>query len=154
MRASALVFHKRFRKRECSERHLVVVAKIATFFFGGLLLAFSLWQYEHRGDTALERLGKLSNLIAAPVPAFFLLGIFFKRANTPGVICGALAGIAFALAFNGFPGLMKPVFTGINWMWIAGLGLIASLIVGGVASLLFPPPPPEKTALSGASGSA
>ena len=89
-----------------------------TLLFGVLLLAFALWQYDHRGDTALERLGKLGNLIAAPVPAFFILGIFSRRANTGGVICGAVVGILFVLALTGFSGVIEPVYDGVNWMWV------------------------------------
>ena len=137
-------FYRRVRKRPLDEQHLVWVAKGLTLVCGLLVLLFSLWQYAHSGATALERLGKLVNLIAPPVPMFFLLGIFSRRTNAAGVVCGAVAGILFVLTLNGFPGLMDPIFTGINWMWIAGFGLLVSCAVGYIASLLFPPPPPER----------
>ena len=137
-------FFRRNGKTPLPEEKLVRVAKTLTLSCGLMVLLFSLWQYEHRGDTALERLGKMINLIAPPVPMFFLLGIFTRRANAPGVMCGALAGILFVLPLNGLGGLFEPLYSGINWMWIAGLGLIVSCAVGYLASLLFAPPGAEK----------
>ena len=139
-------FYQRFVRGEHSQRHLVLMARLATLLFGALLLVFALWQYDHSGDTALERLGKLGNLIAAPVPAFFILGLFSKRANTGGVVCGAVAGMLFALVFSGFKGVVEPIHMKvdwiheINWMWIGGLSLMVNLIVAWTTSFLFPPP--------------
>ena len=96
------------------------------------------------GDTGLEKLGKLTNVIAAPLPSLFLLGIFFKRVNTPGAVIGALSGIGFAIVFNGIPGILDAPLDWINWMWVAGLATIVNVTVGYAASFLFPPPPPEK----------
>ena len=67
-------FYRRTRKRSLDEQHLVWVAKGLTLVCGLLVLLFSLWQYAHSGATALERLGKLVNLIAPPVPCCFCSG--------------------------------------------------------------------------------
>lgn len=139
-------FYRRHIKREGSDRHYVFVAKILTLFFGLLLLAFSLWQYAHSQSTALERLGKLNNLIAAPMMSFFVLGIFSKRTNAGGVLCGFFASILFSLVFNGFPGLIRPMVPGINWMWIGGFATIVNVVVGYAASFLLTAPRPEKVA--------
>ena len=66
-----------------------------------------------------------------------------KRANTKGVIIGAVAGMTFSILFNGIPGLLERPLGGINWMWVAGLATSVSLVVGYAASYLFPPPPAE-----------
>lgn len=127
-----------------AESHRVRVARIVTVLLGLLLLAFSLWQYEHSSETALQRLFKLSNVVTAPLPSFFLLGIFSRRVNTPGVLCGAIAGILCALALNGFPGVMDPWILQVNWMWVAGLSTIVNMAVGYAASFLFAPPIPDQ----------
>ena len=133
-------FYRRYLVRHASEKHLVSAAKIFTVVFGMVLLVFSLWQFDHGGDTALEKLGKLGNLIASPVASFFLLGIFFKRTNTLGAVIGAAAGIAFSVIFNGIPGVLEPRLDWINWMWVGGLATIVNVVIGYAASFLFPPP--------------
>ena len=133
-------FYRRYLAPRRSENHYVLVSKILTVLLGLLLLTFSLSQYGSSDNTAGVRLGKLTNLVAAPILAFFLLGIFTRRTNTPGAMCGVVAGIAFAMVFNGFPGVFEPLYDGINWMWISGLGLTVNLLVGYTASFLFKPP--------------
>jgi SSS family solute:Na+ symporter len=107
-------FYRRFLVREATDRQLVRAARVMSAVFGIVVLAFSLWQFDHQGDTGMEKVRKLTNVIAAPLPAFFLLGIFSKRVNTPGVVIGALAGVGFAIVFNGIPGVMDPVLDWIN----------------------------------------
>ena len=133
-------FYRRFVTRRPSEEHVVRVARILAVFFALAILLFSLWQFDPQGATGLEKLGRLLNLIIPPISTFFLLGILSKRTNTPGVLIGALAGLSFVLVFNGFPGLLEPRLEGINWMWIPGLGILVSVVVGYVASFAFPPP--------------
>lgn len=90
-----------------------------------------------------ERELKLLAITTAPVVTFFVLGIFSRRANTPGVLTGGAAGIACALALNGFQGIFEPLITGINFFWAPGLSTTVSLFVGWTASRLFPPQDPE-----------
>lgn len=136
-------FYRRYWRPQASEKQLVNAAKIMTVAFGLLLMAFGLWQFDRQGDVALEKLTKLTNLVMAPMASFFLLGMFSRRANTPGAFMGALAGIAFGLVFNGFPGLMEPQVQGINWMWVGGLATLFNVAVGYCASYLFKAPPSE-----------
>ena len=137
-------FYRRYLAPRHSETHLVLVSRTLTVLFGLLLLLFSLSQYGGSNDTAVVRLGKWMSLVAAPMVAFFLLGIFTRRTNTPGAVCGALAGISFAMVFNGIPGFFDPLVDGINWMWISILGLIVNLLVGYAASFLFKARQPNK----------
>jgi len=136
-------FYRRYARRAQGERHLVWMAKLFTIVFGLLVLGFGLWQLDHQGDTALEKLGKMSNVIASPVVSFFLLGILSKRVNTSGAICGAVAGITFSVVFNGVPGIVPKWLDWINWMWIGGLATAVNVAVGYVASFFFEPPPAE-----------
>jgi SSS family transporter len=136
-------FYRRYLAPSASEKQMVRLGKILTMVFGLIVLAFSLWQFDRQGDTALEKLLKLTNVVASPVVSFFLLGVFTRRANTAGVLIGAVVGIAFSVVFNGIPGIMEKQLDWINWMWVAGLAIMVNVVVGYVASLLFAPPPPE-----------
>ena len=89
-------------------------------------------------------MGKITNVIAATMPSFFLLGVLSRRTNTGGACIGALAGITFASVFNGIPGMMAPILPDrINWMWIPGISTVVNLTFGYTASYLFPPPPTD-----------
>ena len=136
-------FIRRYLLPRAPERHLVFVAKALTFVFGAVVLAFSVWQLQAQGETAFEKLGRLTAVIAAPMPSFFALGVLSRRVNTRGAIIGAVAGMTFSILFNGIPGLLERPVGGINWMWIAGLATAVNLVVGYAASYLFPPPPAE-----------
>ena len=136
-------FVRRYLLPRARERQLVLAAKTLTFVFGAVVLAFSLWQLQAQGETAFEKLGRLTSVIAAPMPSFFVLGVISKRVNTKGAIIGAVAGMTFSILFNGIPGLLERPLGGINWMWVAGLATSVNLVVGYAASYLFPSPPAE-----------
>lgn len=136
-------FYRRFWNPGASEEKLVAVGKVLTLLFGGVLLAFSLWQFDPHGETAFEKFMKIANLIASPLVSFFLLGIFSRRANAPGMVIGAACGVAFSVMFNGIPGMVPKLFDAINWMWVASLATAVNLTVGYAASWLFPPPAQE-----------
>ncbi|MBI83925.1 MAG: hypothetical protein CMJ45_02895 [Planctomyces sp.] len=127
-----------------SERRLVFIAKALTAVFGIVVIGFALWQLRQQDQTAQEKMTKLLNVFVAPIPSFFLLGILSKRTNTPGVLIGAIAGIAFAIVFNGIPGILEKQVEWFNWMWITGLATIVNVVIGYLASYLFAPPSPEK----------
>jgi len=91
----------------------------------------------------MEKFTKLFNVVAAPMTAFFILGMFSRRVNTGGAVIGAVAGVSFAIVFNGIPGIVEKQLDWINWMWGAGLATIVNIAVGYAASYLFPPPPPK-----------
>ena len=136
-------FYRRLASAVPDERQLVRMAKIFTLLFGLFVLGFGLWQMDHQGDTAMEKLGKLTNVIASPTLSFFLLGLLSKRTNTWGAICGAVAGISFSVIFNGIPGVIPKRLDWLNWMWIGGLATMVNVAVGYGASFLFAPPRPE-----------
>jgi len=151
-------FYRRYFKRNASERHYVAVSRLVTVGFGFVLLLYAILQYGDSAATVNERLGKLNNLLVAPVLCFFVLGIISRRANTFGVLIGSIVGIIFAVLFQGIPGWFgppmfeqvggwfAPPFEGrkVNWMWIGGMATIVSLTSGYAASLLFASPPQHK----------
>jgi len=137
-------FYRRYMVRDQSEAHYVSISRYVTLVWGVMVLAFALWQLKNADSTVLERVGKLNILVLPSISTCFVLGVFTKRCNTLGVVIGGLAAMALALSFSGFPGLMNPwvdpeVFT-IDWIWLDGLCTATGLLVGYLASLLFPRP--------------
>jgi Na+/proline symporter len=139
-------FARRYLLRGASEEKLVFTAKALTVFFGGLMLVFALWQIQTQGETAMEKLDKLVNVIGAIMPSFFLMGVLSRRVNTGGAVIGAVAGLVFAVVFNGIPGIVLRWLDWINWMWITGLAMTVNVVVGYAASYLFPAPAVESAA--------
>ena len=55
----------------------------------------------------------ITGLVGVPFAGVFAVGIFTKRTNTLGVICGLALGIIFAYIFNGIGGGNSPFFVSI-----------------------------------------
>lgn len=55
----------------------------------------------------------ITGLVGVPLAGVFAVGIFTKRTNTLGVICGLALGIIFAYIFNGIGGGNSPFFVSI-----------------------------------------
>ena len=82
---------------------------------------------------------------APPFASVFLLGILFRRVNTPGATVTVFAGFAFALLVKlcvqyvpGHPLWIEPFAMQAFVVWLF------CTITCVVVSLLTPPPPPEK----------
>jgi Na+/proline symporter len=119
-------FYKRFFHRPWKgERHYLVAARIGTAVIGvsATAAAFFVGQL----GTILEITGKISGFLVGPIVGMFLLGVLTKRANTPGVFLGTLAGL----------GLVAWVATrtDVFWLWYSGIGLASSTISGLCLSL-------------------
>ena len=141
-------FYRRYLARDRSEKHYVSASRLITLGWGIAILAFALWQLGHSESSVLERLGQLNLLVLPSITTFFVLGVFTKRCNTPGVVIGALAATALALCIGGFPVLMKPLVDlenfAIHWIWLEGFCIVLGLVVGYLASLLFRAPSAEQ----------
>ncbi len=84
-------------------------------------------------------------LAAASFFPVIILGIFSKRTNREGAICGMVAGLAFTAYYIigcQFFG-MKPWLFGISAQGIGAVGMLINFVITTVVSRLTPPPPPE-----------
>lgn len=87
----------------------------------------------------LQRFGIITEIgnrviqtFTGPVLGIFWLGMFSRRANSPGVFIGGVAGAAAAV-FTAF--WLKGI---ISWMWPCVFGLFFTVLIGYAASYLFP----------------
>ncbi len=115
-------FYKRFMKRERSDRHLVVVSKIATVLWGGLAILFA--EYANRLGSLVEAVNVLGSLFYGTILGIFLLAFYVKRVGGTAVFLGALAGeAAVVFCFTA---------TDISFLWynvVGCLGTIASALL-------------------------
>lgn len=113
-----------------SERGYLRLARWLTVIFGllgtgfALLIAYadikSLW------DSFISILG----LFGGAMCGLFMLGIFTTRANGPGALVGA-AGGALCL-------WLVQQYTEVSFLLYATVGIVATFVIGWIASLMFP----------------
>jgi solute:Na+ symporter, SSS family len=117
-------FYKRFFHREDkTEVHYLRAGRVGTICLGFMATGAAFF-VGHLG-TILEMTGKISSFLVGPIVAMFMLGVLTRRANTPGVFIGTLAGL-FAVAW-----LSSSIF----WLWWGLLGLLVSGILGYIFSM-------------------
>ena len=78
---------------------------------------------------------KIAGVLFGPLLGLFLLGMLVPRANAAGAWIGLLAGvIAWIVA----------VRSPLSYWWYGAVTCVPTVLVGGLASLLYAPPPAEK----------
>jgi len=127
--------YERFLVKGKSDHHYFIAGRIATFaiIVASLLLVpvvlkvyLIMW---------LEQ--TLLAMVLGPFTAVLMLGIFWRRTNTPGSLIGFLFGGAFAIFMQQVLGV--DIFMLIGW-W----SFVVTLIVTVIATLLTEPPETEK----------
>ena len=99
----------------------------------GLLVMLLACFIGHVPGNLLELVFKTVGLFFGPMAGLFVMALFFRWANGPGAIVGALCGfvIAFCIAFwdliSGGPTL--------SFQWIIPLALVVHLVVGSLVSV-------------------
>lgn len=133
---------------DASDRQRLRVGRIVIFF--GVLVA-GYFGIRPPGFVA-EVVAFAFGLAAASFFPVLVLGIFWKRANKEGAICGMLSGLGFtgiAIALIRSPqifGTADPIMTdffGVNAQGVGAIGMGVNFLVTVVVSLLTPPPPPH-----------
>ncbi|ANQ85583.1 putative sodium:solute sympoter [Azoarcus olearius] len=128
------------RRLVISKSQLLVVAVVAA------------WVASMRPDNILFMVGLAFSIGAAAFFPALVLGIFWKRANRPGAVCGMLAGLGVTLFYAVrthpfFGGSMANAWFDINPISAGVFGVPLGFVIIIVVSLLTPPPPREIQAL-------
>jgi len=119
-------FYQRFGKRERSDRHLVVVSKLATLLWGGLAILFA--EYANRLGSLVEAVNILGSLFYGTILGVFLLAFYAKRVRSTAVFIGALVGEAAVIfCFTA---------TDISFLWYNVVGCLGTM----ACALLLPLP--------------
>lgn len=136
--------YKRLLRPNASEGHYVRIGIAASVVVTllGILLAPGIAEM---GKGLFVYIHTLFAFFAPPFASVFLLGILFRRINTPGATVGVFAGFVFAILLKvvvqyvpGHPAWIEPFAMQAFVVW-----LFCTLTCVGV-SLLTPPPAPEK----------
>src|SRR5690606_15298352 len=115
-------FYKRFVRGAKSDRHLVVVSKIATVIWGCLAILFA--EYANKLGSLVEAVNILGSIFYGTILGIFLLAFYFKRVQGTAVFIGAVVGEA-AVVFC-------YTSTDISFLWYNVVGCLVTI---GVAVL-------------------
>jgi len=126
-----------------TSKQLVRSGQIATLV---LVLLAALWAPQiDRFGSLFDYLQIILGLIAPPIVAVFIMGLFWKRANGTGAIAALVGGflIAVFIILSSIYDL-SPALNEIHFLHKAPLLLLACMLIQVIASLATAPPPDEK----------
>lgn len=137
-------FYDKFVPNSTSAKK-VMVGKMASVI---VLVIAVLWapQIGKQFGTLLKYYQELLSIVAPPIVAAFMLGIFWKRTNASGAFVGLIAGILF-----GITNIVVKIQTGtsifgnMHFLLTVPFYLVWSMVVMIMVSLLTEKPPLEKT---------
>ncbi|MFP4058025.1 MAG: sodium:solute symporter [Candidatus Brocadiia bacterium] len=149
-------FYRRYVNPRASDRRALAVARCLTVFWGLLATAIAAYMAvkiqqnpEHKG--AWHTFVVLLGLLGGGLAGLFVLGLFVPRATWQGALVGvvASAGALYAATRLDLKALFGDAVEGHTLHKAFGyplVGIVACVVAGAVASLLFAPRPPAEVA--------
>lgn len=136
-------FYNKLRPRTSSS-HQVTIGRIVSLV---VLIIAVLWapQIGKRFGTLLKYYQEMLSIMAPPIVAAFLLGIFWKRTNWQGAFVGLIAGIALGvlnLTLKVVSG--SSLFGDMHFLLTVPFYLVFSMLIMIIVSLATAPPPISK----------
>ncbi|HVF50691.1 MAG TPA: hypothetical protein VNA19_11425 [Pyrinomonadaceae bacterium] len=118
--------YRRLIKRDASERHYVLVSKLATAFWGCFAMTFAL----NVGNLSslVETVNRLGSLFYGTILGIFLLAFYFKRIGGTATFYAAIVGEAAVL--------LCASFTPIAFLWYNVVGCLAVIMAALVINPL------------------
>ncbi len=113
-------FYRRHLRTEASDRHYLLVSKLATAFWGGVATIFAL--YAANLGSLIEVVNRVGSYFYGSLLGVFVLAIGFRRASANGAFWGLLAGMV-AVGF-------VEVNSDISYIWYNVVGSVAVVVVG------------------------
>lgn len=120
---------RRFKK-ELTDHQALIWGKGMTVVLGVIGTGLALWLVGRGATSIWDMFILITGVLFSPMASMFMLGVLTTRVHTGGIIAGYAAGISVTL-FCKYNLSLHPFFFG-------PLGLISSLVVAYVASVIFP----------------
>ena len=124
--ATVIDFYRRWVRADAGERHLLIVSRVATGFWG--LFASIVAIYSVELGSLIEVVNRFGSFFYGSILGVFLLAIGWKRANGHGAFVGLIAGMA-AVGY-------VEIFTDVEFLWLNIVGAVAVYVVGAIVSAL------------------
>jgi Na+/proline symporter len=126
--ASVIDFYRRFVRPDATDRHFLMVSRVATVFWG--LFASVVAVYAAQLGSLIEVVNRFGSYFYGSILGVFILATGFKRATANGAFVGLLAGMTCV-------GLAA-TYTKVAFLWHNVTGAVAVVIVGLLVSALDP----------------
>jgi solute:Na+ symporter, SSS family len=124
-------YFKRFYP-DASDRTALRLARVVVVVFGVLCMLWALWFAKGDDRSVLDRYFELLGLVTGGLAGLFALGVFTKRANGFGGLCGIVASSGALYAVR--------EFTEAHYLTYGAVGFLTCFVVGYVASLFVAAP--------------
>jgi Na+/proline symporter len=128
--ATIIDFYRRHFVREASDRHYLLVSKLATLFWG--LVACVVATYSANQGSLIEVVNRYGSFIYGSLLGVFILAILTRRATALGAFWGLIAGMIVVL--------VVALATPIAFLWHNLIGAAVVVVVGMAISYAQPPP--------------
>jgi Na+/proline symporter len=124
--ATVIDFYRRFVRPAATERHFVIVSRVATGFWAVVASVIAVWAAEL--GSLIEVVNRFGSFYYGSILGVFILAIGFPRATANGATLGLFGGMAaVALAWW---------FTPIAFLWWNVVGVLGVLAVGLLVSAI------------------
>jgi solute:Na+ symporter, SSS family len=124
--STVIDFYRRWIREDATERHFLVVSRLATGFWGLFASVVAIWSVEL--GSLIEVVNRFGSYFYGSILGVFLLAIWWKRANGHGAFAGVIAGMA-AVGY-------VATTTRTAYLWLNVVGAVSVFVVGAVVSEL------------------
>jgi Na+/proline symporter len=120
-------FYKRLIKKEASEKHYLVVSKLATVLWGAYAIGFAL--FANRLGSLIEAVNILGSLVYGTILGIFLVAFYLKKVKgTPTFIAALIAELVVLYCY---------LFTSIPFLWYNVIGCLLLVLIALILNPLF-----------------
>jgi Na+/proline symporter len=126
--ATIIDFYRRWVRPEATDRHFVMVSRVATGFWG--LFASIIAVYSVELGSLIEVVNRFGSYFYGTILGVFLLAIGWPRANGNGAFVGLIAGMVAV-------GYIE-TFTDVEFLWLNVVGAVAVFVIGVIVSAVLP----------------
>jgi solute:Na+ symporter, SSS family len=121
--------YKRLIHREASDKHYLIVSKLATIFWGAYAIGFAL--FANRLGTLIEAVNILGSLVYGTILGIFLVAFYLKKVSgTPTFIAALIAELVILYCY---------LFTSIPFLWYNVIGCLLLIAIALILNPLFNP---------------
>ena len=120
-------FYKRLIRKEASEKHYLIVSKLATILWGAYAIGFAL--FANRLGSLIEAVNILGSLVYGTILGIFLVAFYLKKVKgTPTFIAALIAELAVLYCY---------LFTSIPFLWYNVIGCLLLVLIALILNPLF-----------------
>ncbi|RKX86529.1 MAG: hypothetical protein DRP57_01350 [Spirochaetes bacterium] len=128
--------YEKIKKQPLSDTGLVLSTRVSVFIIAGTALLVGFF-YANMYDLLVLAFQLLFHVLFFPL----VLGVYWKKANTPGAIVAMITGFGLAVGWSAVTGTLFPE---PEWIWALGPGTVGGVVMVIVSLLTqksYPPKP-------------